>query len=135
MNAIELYKSSNGEIQIEVRFENETIWLTQKLMATLFDCSSDNVSLHLKNIFKSKELDENSVVEEFSVTASDGKKYKTKHYNLDAIISVGYRVNTLRGTQFRIWATQKLKDYLTKGYAINQKRCLNYDFYDFYDRV
>jgi hypothetical protein len=86
---------------IEVRVQNKTIWLSQKLMATLFDCSTDNISLHLKNIFKENELDENAVIEEFSVTASDGKNYKTKHYNLDAIISVGYRVKSLRGVQFR----------------------------------
>lgn len=81
-------------------------------MAVLFDCSVDNISLHLKNIFKTKELDENSVAEDFSVTASDGKNYKTKHYNLDAIIATGYRVNSLKATQFRQWATQRLKDYL-----------------------
>ena len=84
-----IFTSQAGKDGIEVRFENETIWLSQKLMAVLFDCSTDNISLHLKNIFKSGELPENSVTEDFSVTASDGKKYKTKHYNLDAIISVG----------------------------------------------
>lgn len=89
-----IFTSQAGKDGIEVRFENETIWLSQKLMAVLFDCSTDNISLHLKNIFKSGELNENSVTEDFSVTATDGKKYKTKHYNLDAVISVGYRVNS-----------------------------------------
>lgn len=89
-----IFTSQSGKDGIEVRFENETIWLSQKLMAVLFDCSTDNISLHLKNIFKSGELSENSVAEEFSVTATDGKNYKTKHYNLDAVISVGYRVNS-----------------------------------------
>jgi hypothetical protein len=84
------------------------------MMAILFDCSTDNISLHLKNIFKEQELDEYSVVEEFSVTASDGKKYATKHYNLDAIIAVGYRVNSKKATQFRIWATKILKEYIVK---------------------
>ena len=96
-----IFSNQTGKDGIEVRFENETIWLSQKLMAVLFDCSTDNISLHLKNIFKSAELDENSVTEEFSVTASDGKNYKTKHYNLDAIISVGYRVNLKNIELFR----------------------------------
>ncbi|MDR2169255.1 MAG: virulence RhuM family protein, partial [Planctomycetaceae bacterium] len=110
---------------IEVRVQNETIWLTQKLMATLFDCSTDNISLHLKNIFKENELDENSVTEQFSVTASDGKKYTTKHYNLDAIIAVGYRVNSVRATVFRQWATSVLRDYAVRGYVIDKKRMEN----------
>jgi len=83
-----IFTSQAGENGIEVRFQNETIWLSQKMMAVLFDCSIDNIALHLKNIFKTKELDENSVAEDFSVTASDGKNYKTKHYNLDAIIAM-----------------------------------------------
>ncbi|RJQ14381.1 MAG: type II toxin-antitoxin system death-on-curing family toxin [Nitrospiraceae bacterium] len=122
MDQIEIYKSSDDKIELRVNLDKETVWLTQKQMAMLFDCSTDNISLHLKNIFKTKELDDNSVTEEFSVTASDGKKYKTKHYNLDAIISIGYRINSQRATQFRQWATQRLKDYLVKGYAVNQKR-------------
>lgn len=95
-----IFTNQAKEDGIEVRVQDETIWLSQKLMAVLFDCSTDNISLHLKNIFKESELDENSVTEEFSVTASDGKNYKTKHYNLDAIIGVGYRVNTKRATAF-----------------------------------
>ena len=113
---------------IEVRVQNDTIWLSQKLMAVLFDCSTDNISLHLKNIFKEEELDENSVIEEFSVTASDGKNYKTKHYNLDAIIAVGYRVNSKRATAFRQWATSVLRDYAIRGYVIDRKRMENGTF-------
>ena len=120
---------------IEVRVQNEMIWLSQKLMGTLFDCSTDNISLHLKNIFKENELDENSVTEEFSVTASDGKTYKTKHYNLDAIIAVGYRVNSKRATAFRQWATSVLRDYAIRGYIIDKKRMengafLNEDYFE-----
>ena len=100
------FKVQEKDKGIQVRYENENLWMTQKSMAELFDCSTDNISLHLKNIFKENELDSNSVTEEFSATASDGKKYKMKFYNLDAIISVGYRVNSKRATQFRRWATK-----------------------------
>jgi hypothetical protein len=113
---------------IEVRVQDEMIWLSQKLMAALFDCSTDNISLHLKNIFKENELNENSVTEEFSVTASDGKTYNTKHYNLDAIIAVGYRVNSKRATSFRQWATSILRDYAIRGYIIDKKRMENGTF-------
>jgi len=89
-----LYKTEDGEIKIDVYFDADNLWLTQKLMAELFECSTDNISLHLKNIFKEGELDKNSVIEYYSVTASDGKKYKTKHYALEAIISVGYRIKS-----------------------------------------
>ena len=106
---------------IQVRYENETLWMTQKAMAELFDCSTDNISLHLKNIFKENELDINSVTEEFSATASDGKKYKMKFYNLDEIISVGYRVNSIRATQFRRWATQVLKTFTIQGYVLDKE--------------
>ena len=122
MNQIEIYQTKDNQTEIQVRLDNETVWLSQKQMAMLFDCSTDNISLHLKNIFKTKELNPDSVTEEFSVTATDGKKYKTKHYDLDTIISLGYRINSQRATQFRQWATQRLKDYLVKGYTINQKR-------------
>ncbi len=113
---------------LEVRFQNETVWLTQKLMAKLFQCTTDNISLHLKNIFKDRELEENSVTEEYSVTASDGKIYRTKHYNLDAIIAVGYRVNSIRATQFRQWATKVLKDFAIKGFVIDRERLKNEGF-------
>ena len=116
------YTTSSGDVKLNVTIQDETLWLTQKMMAELFDCSVDNISLHLKNIFIDNELDENSVVEDFSITATDGKKYKTKHYNLDAIIAVGYRVNSSRATQFRIWATKILREYMIKGFVMNDER-------------
>jgi hypothetical protein len=120
-----MFTADSRQDGIEVRYENETVWLTQKMMALLFDCSVDNISLHLKNIFKEEELDENSVIEEYSITASDGKTYKAKHYNLDAIIAVGYRINSQRATQFRQWATKVLKDFAIKGYVIDTERLKN----------
>jgi hypothetical protein len=120
-----LYKTPDGDVRISVLLKDETIWLSQKTMAHLFDCSSDNIGLHLKNVFKSGELEQNSVTEDFSVTAADGKNYRVKHYNLDAIICVGYRVNSLRGTQFRIWATKQLKEYIVKGFVVDDERLKN----------
>lgn len=105
---------------VDLSFIDDTIWITQKGMAMLFDCSTDNIALHLKNIFKDDELDQKAVTEEYSVTALDGKNYNTKHYNLDAIISVGYRVNSSKATQFRKWATQVLHTYIQDGYVINE---------------
>jgi len=102
--------------------DDETVWLTQAQMVKLFQKSKQNVSLHIRNIFAEGELDEGSVVKEYLTTAKDGKKYKTNHYNLDVIISVGYRVKSHRGTQFRIWATQQLREYLIKGFVINDER-------------
>jgi prophage maintenance system killer protein len=119
---VEIYKSSDNVVELQVNLEKDTVWLSQKQMALLFGCSTDNISLHIKNIFKTEELNPISVTEEFSVTANDGKNYKTKHYNLDAIISLGYRINSQRATQFRQWATQRLKEYLVQGYALNEKR-------------
>ncbi len=124
------FKVHEKDKGIQVRYENESLWMTQKAMAELFDCSTDNVSLHLKNIFKENELDSNSVTEEFSATASDGKKYKMKFYNLDAIISVGYRVNSKRATQFRRWATQVLKTFTIQGYVLDKERMKNGSFID-----
>ncbi len=123
-------KSERRKPFIGERVQDETIWLSPKLMAALFDCSTDNISLHLKNIFKENELDENSVTEEFSATASDGKTYRTKHYNLDAIIAVGYRINSKRATAFRQWATSVLRDYAIRGYVIDKKRMENGTFLD-----
>lgn len=117
-----IYSTPNNEVRVDVLLQNEMLWLSQKAMAFLFGCSTDNVSLHLKNIFESGELEENSVTEVFSATAADGKSYKVKHYNLDAIISVGYRVNSTKATQFRIWATQTLKEYIIKGFVMDDKR-------------
>ena len=117
-----LYSDENGKEFVNVVFMEETFWLTQKAMSELFDCTTDNISLHLKNIFTDGELDKDSVTEKFSVTAADGKNYQTQHYNLDAIIAVGYRVNSRRATQFRIWATSILKEYMTKGFAMDDER-------------
>lgn len=120
-NQIILYSTKNAKVSLNVTFYNENFWLTQKAMAELFGCSSDNISLHLKNIFKSLELNLESVTEDFSTTASDGKNYKTKYYNLDAIIAVGYRVNSKEATQFRIWATQTLKKLKSNSFYIHAK--------------
>lgn len=116
-----IYQPDNKSARLAVRFENETVWLTQAQMAELFQTTRNNISLHISNIFKENELEEDSVCKDSLLTATDGKQYKTKLYNLDAIISVGYRVKSFRGTKFRIWANKVLKDYLLKGYAINQK--------------
>jgi hypothetical protein len=114
-----IYQSDDGQIKIQVRLEDNTVWLTQADMVELFQTTKQNISLHIKNIFKEGELDENSVVKEYLTTASDGKSYEVNHYNLDVIISVGYRVKSLRGTQFRIWATERLREYLIKGFTMN----------------
>ncbi len=120
-----MFTADSRQDGVEVRFQDETVWLSQKMIAQLFQCSIDNISLHLKNIFNDGELEKESVIEEFSITASDGKKYKTKHYNLDAIISVGYRVNSKRATQFRKWATTVLKEFAIKGFVIDKERLKN----------
>ena len=117
-----IYSSANEEVSVNALVKDETIWLSQKAMAELFGCSTDNISLHLKNIFVEGELEKNSVTEKISATATDGKKYNTQFYNLDAIISVGYRVNSRRATQFRIWATSVLKEYMTKGFVLDDER-------------
>lgn len=119
-NEIIIYQAENGKTQIDVKLQDETVWLTQKQMAELFDKNVRTVNEHINNIFKEGELDKNSVIRNFRITANDSKQYDTNFYNLDVIISVGYRVKSLRGTQFRIWANSILKDYLTKGYAINE---------------
>ncbi len=119
-NEIILYQPDTS-ISLEVKLEDETVWLTQAQMVDLFQTSKQNISLHTNNIFKEGELDANSVVKENLTTASDGKKYRTKYYNLDVIISVGYRVKSIRGTQFRQWANKILKDYLLRGYSVNQR--------------
>lgn len=116
-----IYQTNDGNLKINVRLEFETVWLTQAQMTELFQSTKQNVSLHINNAIAEGELDQNSVIKEYLITAADGKNYRTKHYNLDAIISVGYRVKSLRGTQFRIWANKILKDYLLKGYSINNR--------------
>lgn len=118
---IVLYQPDSKSSVIEVRIDEETVWLTQAQMSELFQTTRNNITLHISNVFKERELEEGSVCKDSLLTAKDGKKYRTKLYNLDVIISVGYRVKSKRGTQFRIWANKVLKDYLLKGYAIHQR--------------
>ncbi len=117
-----IYQNSEGSIKIDVRLEEETVWLSQAQMGMLFNKDKRTISEHISNIFKEGELNENSVVRKFRTTANDSKTYDINHYNLDVIISVGYRVKSQQGTQFRIWATQRLKEYIVKGFALNDER-------------
>ena len=119
MSDIVMYQTEDGLTKIEVEFENDTAWLSQSQMAELFQTTKQNISYHINNCFKEGELNENSVVKDYLTTAADGKPYNTHYYNLDVIISVGYRVKSIRGTQFRIWANGILKEYLRKGFAMN----------------
>jgi len=121
-NEIIIYQTKEGKSRLEVKLQQENLWLSLNQIAELFERDKSVISRHIKNIFKEGELDNNSVVAFFATTASDGKVYQVEHFNLDLIISVGYRINSKRGTQFRIWATQTLKDHLVKGYTINEKR-------------
>ncbi|SFU92473.1 RhuM family protein [Butyrivibrio sp. INlla21] len=121
-NEIVLFESKDKKIVLSVPMDGDTVWLNQLQMANLFDTTKQNISLHANNCFKEGELDKNSVVKDFLTTGSDGKKYKTKHYSLDVIISVGYRVKSQRGTEFRQWANNVLKQYIINGYAINERR-------------
>jgi len=127
MTGLILYSTEDGRTQIKLRAKDQTVWLTQREMAELFDVSTDNVGLHLKNIFTDGELEVNSVTEESSVTAADGKNYLTKLYKLDAILAVGYRVRSPRGVQFRRWASTVLKEFLTKGFVMDDERLKNPD--------
>ena len=120
-----LYSDENGKEFVSVVYKDETFWLTQKAMAELFGCTPDNISLHLKNIFAESELNREAVTEKFSATAADGKNYLTQHYNLDAIIAVGYRVNSKKATRFRQWATKTLKEYIQKGFVLNDELMKN----------
>ena len=138
---IVIYHDENDKVQIQALFQDETLWLTQKLMAELFECSSDNIGVHLKNIFAEKELDEEATTEDFSVVRQEGSRTvsrKVKHYNLDAIIAVGYRVNSKRATAFRQWATQVLREYIVKGFALDDERLKNPDYFlgkDYFDEM
>ena len=125
-----IFQIEGKEQGVEVYYKDKTVWCTQKAMGTLFDCSTDNISLHLKNIFASGELVKESVTEKISATASDGKNYMTQFYNLDAVISVGYRVNSIRATQFRQWATSVLREFAIRGYVLDRKRMENGTFLD-----
>jgi len=121
---IVIYRTKSGEVEIKVKLEKETIWLTQAQIASLFNIERSVITKHLRNVFNSKELNKNSVCAKIAHTAVDGKMYKTQFYNLDVVISVGYRVNSKRATQFRIWATRVLKEHIVQGYTINQRRLL-----------
>ena len=123
-----IFQIEGKEQGVEVYYKDKTVWCTQKAMGMLFDCSTDKIGLHLKNIFASGELDKDSVTEKISATASDGKKYMTQFYNLDAVISVGYRVNSIRATQFRQWATSVLREFAIRGYVLDKKRMENGSF-------
>ena len=127
------FKVQEQDKGIQVRYENENLWMTQKSIAELFDCSSDNISLHLKNIFEENELDKSSTTEKFSVVQKEGSRNVNRvleFYNLDAIISVGYRVNSIRATQFRRWATNILKTFTIQGYVLDKERMKNGSFID-----
>lgn len=117
-----LYQTEDGKTRVEVRFEHENVWLTQKLMAELFETTVANINIHLKNIFQTGELQREAVIKDFLITASDGKKYKTKMYGIEAIVALGYRVNSVRGTLFRQWATDRLKEYMIKGFTLDDIR-------------
>ena len=121
-NEILLYTTPNGKVKVEIYLQNETIWLTQQKIADLFGVNRTVVTKHLKNIFESNELNQNSVSAKIAHTAADGKEYPTHFYNLDAIISVGYRVNSTQATQFRIWATERLREYIIKGFTMDDER-------------
>lgn len=129
-NNLIIYKNSEGDIKVEAIYKDETLWLSQKGMSKVFECSTDNISLHLKHIFEENELNKNSVTEKCSLTADDGKNYNITIYSLDAIIAVGYRINSKKATEFRIWATKILKEYMTKGFALNDERFINGNKYD-----
>lgn len=131
-----IYQTEGGQTRLEVRLEDESVWLSQKMMAELFQTSKQNISLHLNNIFSEQELEEHSVVKDFLTTAADGKRYRTKHYNLDCIISVGYRIKSHIATRFRQWATAQLKEYLIKGFVLDDERLKNPDQpFDYFDEL
>jgi hypothetical protein len=131
-----IYQTEDGRTKLDVRFVDETVWLTQALIAELFNTSKQNIGQHLKNIFLEQELNENSVVKDFFTTAADGKKYNTKHYNLDAIISVGYRVQSHTATRFRQWATQQLSEFIKKGFLLDDERLKNPDQpFDYFEEL
>ena len=124
-NNMIIYVSKDGNVKVDVNIQNEDIWMSQDIMANLYDTTKNNVSMHLKNIFDEGELQKDVVVKKFLTTARDGKKYNVLHYNLDAIIAVGYRINSKKATEFRIWSTKVLKEYMIKGFALNDERLKN----------
>lgn len=131
-----IYQTEDGQTKLEVRLQEETVWLTQKLMAELFQTSVPNINMHLKNIFEEGELNPDSVIKDFLITAADGKNYKTKMYNLDAIISVGYRIKSHVATKFRQWATQRIREYIVKGFVLDDERLKNPDLpFDYFEEL
>ena len=131
-----IYKNEEGQTKIDVRFDGETVWLTQDQIAELFGKGRSTVAEHILNIFKEEELEEKSVCRDFRRTGSDGKEYMVKYYDLDLIISVGYRVKSIRGTQFRIWATQRLREYIVKGFVMDDERLKNPDLpFDYFEEL
>ena len=124
-NKLIIYKNSTGNIIVDAIYKDETLWLSQKGMSKVFECSTDNIGLHLKHIFEDNELDKKSVTEKCSLTADDGKNYNTTIYSLDAIIAVGYRINSKKATEFRIWSTKILKEYMIKGVVMDDERLKN----------
>lgn len=133
-----IYKSGDGKISVDTLMKDESIWLSQKMMAALFDCTPENTLMHLKNIYKSSELDERATTKDFLVVQKEGKRKisrNIKHYNLDAIISVGYRVNSIRGAQFRIWATERLREYLLQGFSLNEPMLKSGKTTEYFDKL
>ena len=130
-----IYQSADGKIKIDVRFEKETVWLSLDQMAILFGRDKSTISRHIKNIFEEGELQVPSVVANYATTATDGKTYQVDYYNLDVIISVGYRVKSQQGTQFRIWATQRLREYIIKGFALNDERFKTGSSYNYFKEL
>ena len=128
-----MYTTEDGLTKIEATFENDTVWLSLAQMAELFQRDKSTISRHIKKIFEERELDRLAVVANFATTASDGKTYQVDYYNLDVIISVGYRVKSLRGTQFRIWATSILKEYMRKGFTLDDDRLKRLGFFNYFD--
>lgn len=135
MSELILYTSEDGTIRLDLRIDGQTVWLTQLEIAELFQTTKQNISIHAKNIFKEGELAEHAVVKESLTTAADSKRYKVKHYNLDLILAIGYRVRSPRGTQFRQWATTHLRDYLVKGFVMNDQRLKNPGGWDYFDEL
>ena len=136
MSGLILYTTDDGQNRIQLRADGQTVWLTQLEMAELFAATKQNISLHLKNLFEDRELDEDSVVKESLTTAADGKRYQTRLYNLDAILAVGYRVRSPRGVQFRLWASTVLSEYLRKGFVMDDERLKNPDGrLDYFDEM
>jgi hypothetical protein len=137
-NSILIYQSSDGKIAVDTTYEAESLWLSQKLMATLFECTPENILIHIKNIYETGELEEQATTKDFLVVQTEGNrevKRNIKHYNLDLIISVGYRVNSFRGTQFRIWATQRLKEYLLQGFSLNEEKLKSGKSTEYFDKL